>query len=787
MMTLDELAVGESALLQTVGGEGALRQHFLDMGLIPGEEVTLVRFAPLGDPMEIMVQGYELTLRKDDARKIEVTNVHQAAAKDRKHLRVETSTYLHPGLGEPGKYHEESEYSDVKPIEGRLTFALVGNQNCGKTTLFNQLTGSNQHVGNFPGVTVDQKTGVIRGYPEAEVVDLPGIYSLSPYTSEEIVSREFILKQKPTGIINIVDATNLTRNLYLTMQLMELGIPVVLAINMMDEMENNGGSILINEMERLLQIPVVPISAVKNQGVGELVKHAIHVARYQEKPGITDFCDKNDHHGALHRALHGIMHLIEDHAKAAGIPLRFAASKLVEGDPLVEQALALEANEKELLRHILAQLEEERGLDCAAAMADMRFLFIRRLCERTVVKPQESKEHVRSQKIDRILTGKYTAIPIFILIMGLVFFLTFNVIGAFLQDALADGIDQVTAWVDAWLTAEAVNPAIRSLVVDAIFQGVGSVISFVPVIAVLFFFLSLLEDGGYMARIAFVMDRLLRKLGLSGRSIVPLLVGFGCSVPAVMATRTLPSERDRRMTIMLIPFMSCSAKVPIYAFFTVAFFPRNGALVMIGLYLFGVCMAILTALLFKRTLFRGEPVPFVMELPNYRMPGMKNVLRLMWDKARDFLERAFTVIFVGTIIIWFLQNFDVRLNMAADSQDSILAFLAGAVAPLFAPLGLADWKLSTALISGFMAKESVVSTLTVLYGTEEALSSLLTPGMALTFLTFCLLYTPCIAAITSVKRENGTGWAVGMIAFQCIVAWIAAFAVHLMLSAFGVV
>lgn len=786
-MTLDELQIGQSATLTTVGGEGALRQHFLDMGLIPGEEVTLVRFAPLGDPMEIMVQGYELTLRKDDARKIEVTNVHQAAAKDRKHLRVETSMYLHPGLGEPGKYHEESAYSDVKPIEGRLTFALVGNQNCGKTTLFNQLTGSNQHVGNFPGVTVDQKTGVIRGYPEAEVVDLPGIYSLSPYTSEEIVSREFILKQKPTGIINIVDATNLTRNLYLTMQLMELGIPVVLAINMMDEMENNGGSILINEMERLLQIPVVPISAVKNQGVGELVKHAIHVARYQEKPGITDFCDKNDHHGALHRALHGIMHLIEDHAKAAGIPLRFAASKLVEGDPLVEQALALEANEKELLRHILAQLEEERGLDCAAAMADMRFLFIRRLCERTVVKPQESKEHARSQKIDRILTGKYTAIPIFILIMGLVFFLTFNVIGAFLQDALADGIDQVTEWVDAWLTAEAVNPAIRSLVVDAIFQGVGSVLSFAPVIAVLFFFLSLLEDGGYMARIAFVMDRLLRKLGLSGRSIVPLLVGFGCSVPAVMATRTLPSERDRRMTIMLIPFMSCSAKVPIYAFFTAAFFPRNGALVMIGLYLFGVCMAILTALLFKRTLFRGEPVPFVMELPNYRMPGMKNVLRLMWDKARDFLERAFTVIFVGTIIIWFLQNFDVRLNMVTDSQDSILAFLAGAVAPLFAPLGLADWRLSTALISGFMAKESVVSTLTVLYGTEEALSSLLTPGMALTFLTFCLLYTPCIAAITSVKRENGTGWAVGMIAFQCVVAWIAAFAVHLMLSVFGVV
>lgn len=786
-MTLGELQIGQSATLTTVGGEGALRQHFLDMGLIPGEEVTLVRFAPLGDPMELMVQGYELTLRKDDARKIEVTNAHEAAVKAGKQLRVDVSRYLHPGLGEPGKYHEESKYSEVKPIEGRLTFALVGNQNCGKTTLFNQLTGSNQHVGNFPGVTVDQKTGVIRGYPEAEVVDLPGIYSLSPYTSEEIVSREFILKQKPTGIINIVDATNLTRNLYLTMQLMELDIPMVLAINMMDEMESNGGSILINEMERLLQIPVVPISAARNQGVGELVKHAIHVARYQENPGITDFCDKNDHHGALHRALHGIMHLIEDHAKAAGIPLRFAASKLVEGDPLVEQALALEANEKELLRHILAQLEEERGLDCAAAMADMRFLFIRRLCERTVVKPQESKEHARSQKIDRILTGKYTAIPIFVLIMGLVFFLTFNVIGAFLQDVLADGIDQVTEWADAWLTEEAVNPAIRSLVVDAVFQGVGSVLSFVPVIAVLFFFLSLLEDGGYMARIAFVMDKLLRKLGLSGRSIVPLLVGFGCTVPAVMATRTLPSERDRRMTIMLIPFMSCSAKVPIYAFFTAAFFPRNGALVMTGLYLFGIGMAILTALLFKHTLFKGEPVPFVMELPNYRMPGMKNVLRLMWDKARDFLERAFTVIFVGTIIIWLLQNFDVRLNMVADSKDSILALAAGAVAPLFAPLGLADWRLSTALISGFMAKESVVSTLTVLYGTEGNLSSLLTPGMALTFLTFCLLYTPCIAAITSVKRENGTGWAVGMIAFQCVVAWIAAFAVHLMLSAFGVV
>lgn len=786
-MTLDELQIGQSAILETVGGEGALRQHFLDMGLIPGAEVTLMRFAPLGDPMELMVQGYELTLRKADAKDITISHVQKKENTEKRKKLVLRSSGSHPGLGEPGKYHEESEYHDVKPLEGPLTFALVGNQNCGKTTLFNQLTGSNQHVGNFPGVTVDRKSGTVKGNPNVEVVDLPGIYSLSPYTSEEIVSREFILKEKPSGIINIVDATNLERNLYLTMQLMELDIPMVLAVNMMDEMESNGGSILINEMERLLQIPVIPISAVKNQGVHELIVHAIHVARYQEKPGIKDFCDKEDHHGAVHRGLHGIMHLIEDHAKAAGIPLRFAASKVVEGDPLVEKSLQLEPNETDMLGHIISQMEEERGLDRAAAMADMRFLFIRRLCDRTVVKPAESKEHRRSQKIDRVLTGKYTAIPFFILIMGLVFFLTFNVIGSFLQDLLASGIEWVTGEVDTALTALDVNQAVHSLVVDAVFTGVGSVLSFVPIIAVLFFFLSLLEDGGYMARIAFVMDKLLRKIGLSGRSIVPLLIGFGCSVPAVMSTRTLPSERDRKMTILLIPFMSCSAKVPIFALFAAAFFPHYGALVMTGLYLFGIVMAIVVAFAFKHTLFKGEPVPFVMELPNYRMPGMKNVLRLMWDKAKDFLERAFTVIFVGTIIVWFLETFDVRLNMVADSKDSILALVAGWIAPVFAPLGFGDWKLSTALISGFMAKESVISTLTVLYGSTAAMEAAMTPGMVLTFLVFCLLYTPCIAAITSVKREMGSKWAVEMILFQCAVAWGAAFLLHSGLMIFHMV
>lgn len=783
-MTLDELPQGKTADVTVVGGEGPLRQHFLDMGLIPGAEVTFIKFAPLGDPMELMVQGYELTLRVEDAKKIQVDHLRD---RDMAEKEIKQPTLIqHPGLGEPGRVHELSPYHDAKPVEGKLVFALAGNQNCGKTTLFNQLTGSNQHVGNFPGVTVDRKSGFIKGHPDCEVVDLPGIYSLSPYTSEEIVSRKFILEEKPSAIINIVDATNLERNLYLTMQLMELDVPMVLALNMMDEVEKNGGSILINEMEEILQIPVVPISAAKNQGVQELVRHAVHVARYREKPGIRDFCSPLDHKGAVHRALHGIMHLIQDHAEAAGIPLRFAAGKLVEGDHLVEEALHLEDNEKEMIGHIIKQMEEERGLDHAAAMADMRFLFIRRLCDKTVVKPKESREHARSRKMDGILTGKYTAIPIFILIMGLVFYLTFNVIGAFFQDLLASGIDRLTEQVDAALTAAGVNGAVKSLLVDGIFTGVGSVLSFIPIIMVLFFFLSILEDGGYMARVAFVMDKLLRKIGLSGRSIVPMLIGFGCSVPAVMSTRTLPSLRDRRMTIMLIPFMSCSAKVPIYAFFTAAFFPHTGGLVMTGLYLTGVCMAVVVALLSKNTFFKGEAVPFVMELPNYRMPGAKNVGRLMWDKGKDFLQRAFTVIFVGTIIVWFLQSFDLTLNMVEDSKDSILALLGGWIAPLFSPLGFGDWKMSTALICGFMAKESVVATLSVLYGSVGALETALTPMAAFSFLIFCLLYTPCIATIASVRRENGGRWALEMVIFQCVVAWIVSFIVwHGELLLFG--
>lgn len=783
-MTLDELPQGKTADVTVVGGEGPLRQHFLDMGLIPGAEVTFIKFAPLGDPMELMVQGYELTLRVEDAKKIQVDHLRD---RDMTKKEIKQPTLIqHPGLGEPGRVHELSPYHDAKPVEGKLVFALAGNQNCGKTTLFNQLTGSNQHVGNFPGVTVDRKSGFIKGHPDCEVVDLPGIYSLSPYTSEEIVSRKFILEEKPSAIINIVDATNLERNLYLTMQLMELDVPMVLALNMMDEVEKNGGSILINEMEEILQIPVVPISAARNQGVQELVRHAVHVARYREKPGIRDFCSPLDHKGAVHRALHGIMHLIQDHAEAAGIPLRFAAGKLVEGDHLVEEALHLEDNEKEMIGHIIKQMEEERGLDHAAAMADMRFLFIRRLCDKTVVKPKESREHARSRKMDRILTGKYTAIPIFILIMGLVFYLTFNVIGAFFQDLLASGIDRLTEQVDGALTAAGVNEAVKSLLVDGIFTGVGSVLSFIPIIMVLFFFLSILEDGGYMARVAFVMDKLLRKIGLSGRSIVPMLIGFGCSVPAVMSTRTLPSLRDRRMTIMLIPFMSCSAKVPIYAFFTAAFFPHTGGLVMTVLYLTGVCMAVVVALLSKNTFFKGEAVPFVMELPNYRMPGAKNVGRLMWDKGKDFLQRAFTVIFVGTIIVWFLQSFDLTLNMVEDSKDSILALLGGWIAPLFSPLGFGDWKMSTALICGFMAKESVVATLSVLYGSVGALETALTPMAAFSFLIFCLLYTPCIATIASVRRENGGRWALEMVIFQCVVAWIVSFIVwHGELLLFG--
>ena len=775
-MTLNELGEGKSATLKTVVGEGALRQHFPDMGLIPGAEVTFIKFAPLGDPMELMVQGYELTLRIEDAKKIEIVDVRDASPSPRKIPRLKAVN--HPGLGEPGKFHDESSYHDAKPLTGKLTFALAGNQNCGKTTLFNQLTGANQHVGNFPGVTVDRKSGTIKGHPDCEVVDLPGIYSLSPYTSEEIVSRQFILDEKPSAIINIVDATNLERNLYLTMQLMELDIPMVLALNMMDEVEKNGGSILINEMEQILQIPVIPISATKNQGVQELITHAIHVARYQEKPGIRDFCGPEDHKGVVHRALHGIMHLIEDHAKASGIPIRFAAGKLVEGDKLVEDALKLDSNEIDMMGHIIKQLEEERGLDRSAAMADMRFLFIRRLCELTVGKPAESLEHARSRKMDRLLTGKYTAIPIFILIMGLVFYLTFNVIGAFFQDLLAEGIETLTGMVDESLTAAGVNEAVKSLVVDGIFTGVGSVLSFIPIIMVLFFFLSLLEDGGYMARVAFVMDKLLRKIGLSGRSIVPMLIGFGCSVPAVMSSRTLPSERDRKMTTMLIPFMSCSAKVPIYAFFTAAFFPEKGGLIMTILYLTGILAAIIVALLSKNTFFKGEAVPFVMELPNYRLPGAKNVGRLVWDKGKDFLQRAFTVIFVGTLIVWFLQSFDLTLNMVEDSKDSILALLGGWIAPVFSPLGFGDWKVATSLICGFMAKESVVATLSVLYGGTAGIESSLTGFSVFTLLIFCLLYTPCIATIATVKRENGSRWAIQMVVFQCVVAWIVSFIIH---------
>ena len=768
-MMLDKLEIGQSARITAVGGEGALRQHFLDMGLIPGAEVTLVKFAPMGDPMELRIHGYELTLRLADAGKIEITPVD--AIRRTSATAASCLDCEHPGLGEGGRFHvKENEHP--LPEETTLTFALAGNQNCGKTTLFNQLTGSNQHVGNFPGVTVDRKSGAIRDYPNTEITDLPGIYSMSPYTSEEIVTRQFIINEKPTGIINIVDATNIERNLYLTMQLLELDVPMVLALNMMDEVRGNGGSIRINEMEAMLGIPVVPISAARNEGVDELVRHAVHVAKYQEKPGRTDFCDMNDHGGAVHRCLHAIMHLIEDHAEAAGIPIRFAATKLVEGDHRVLEALALDQNEREMLGHIILQMETERGLDRSAAIADMRFSFIQELVDATVVKPHESREHLRSQRIDRFLTGKYTAIPAFIGIMGLVFFLTFNVIGAWLQGLLKDGIAWLTAVVDNALVSWEVNDAVRSLVVDGVFTGVGSVLSFLPIIVTLFFFLSLLEDTGYMARVAFVMDKLLRKIGLSGRSIVPMLIGFGCTVPGVMASRTLPSERDRKMTILLTPFMSCSAKLPIYGFFTAAFFPGRGGLVMVGLYFLGIAIGILVALIFKNTLFRGEAVPFVMELPNYRMPGMKNVGQLLWDKAKDFLQRAFTVIFLATIVIWFLQTFDLRLQIVQDSQNSILALVASYIAPIFKPLGFGDWRISTALITGFIAKESVVSTLMVLVG--DGITSLLTVGTAVPLLVFCLLYTPCVAAIASVRRELGGRWALGMVAMQCGIAWVCA-------------
>ena len=777
-MTLKDLNIGETAVVGTVGGEGALRQHFLDMGLIPGEEVTLVKFAPMGDPMELSIHGYELTLRLDDAARIGVTLAKAPAAK--KAAAESEKPVEHPGLGEGGRYHTKKGENPL-PDDTTLTFALAGNQNCGKTTLFNQLTGSNQHVGNFPGVTVDRKSGAIRNNPNTEVTDLPGIYSMSPYTSEEIVTRQFIIGEKPTGIINIVDATNIERNLYLTMQLMELDTPMVLALNMMDEMRGNGGTVRINKMEAMLGIPVVPISAAKNEGVDELVDHALHVAKYQERPGRMDFCSEEDHGGAVHRCIHGIIHLIEDHAEAAGIPVRFAATKLVEGDQRIEAALKLDQNEKEMIEHIIVQMEQERGLDRAAAIADMRFHFIHQLVEQTVVKPRQSKEQLRSAQIDRFLTGRYTAIPAFVGIMALVFYLTFGVIGLALQNLLEVGIDALTAAVDSTLTAWNVNAAVHSLVIDGIFTGVGSVLSFLPIIVTLFFFLSLLEDTGYMARVAFVMDKLLRRIGLSGRSIVPMLIGFGCTVPGVMASRTLPSERDRKMTILLTPFMSCSAKLPIYSLFAAAFFPEHAALVMVSLYFLGIVVGILMAILLKSSVFKGEAVPFVMELPNYRLPGLKNVVQLLWEKARDFLQRAFTVIFVATIIIWFLQSFDLRLSLTADPQQSILAWLASGITPLFAPLGFADWRVSTALITGFMAKESVVSTLTILYGSSAAFAAALSPAAAAPLLVFCLLYTPCIAAVASVKRELGGKWAFIMVANQCIVAWLAAFGTRLIM------
>ena len=775
-MFLNELKAGERAVVRSVGGEGALRQHFLDMGVIPGAEITLVKFAPMGDPIEFRIHEYELTLRVDDAKQIGIEKLPKWESDQHPVVKIPHEPTDHPGLGEGGRYHvREGEHP--LPDDQLLTFALAGNQNCGKTTLFNQLTGSNQHVGNFPGVTVDQKSGSIRGHENTKITDLPGIYSMSPYTDEEIVSREFILREQPTGIINIVDATNIERNLYLTLQLIELDRPMVLALNMMDELTGNGGSVDINAMESLLGIPIVPISAAKGEGIEELVAHALHVAHYQEKPGRMDFCDAESHRGAVHRCLHGIMHLIEDHAKEARIPVRFAATKIVEGDSRVIEALMLDQNEMEMIEHIICQMEKERGLDRSAAIADMRFAFIGKLVDRTFHKAHESRQHERSRRIDKILTGKYTAIPAFIAIMSLVFYLTFNVIGSGLQDLLAAGIGLLQDQVDAAMTAAGVNEAMHSLVIDGIFQGVGTVLSFLPIIVTLFFFLSLLEDTGYMARIAFVMDKWLRKIGLSGRSIVPLLIGFGCSVPAIMSTRTLPSERDRRMTILLTPFMSCSAKLPIYGFFIAAFFGDYGALPMIILYFGAMLVGILVAYLGKNTIFKGEAVPFVMELPNYRMPGRRNVMQLLWEKSKDFLERAFSVIFIATIVIWFLQTFNFRLDMVTDSSESMLAAVAGIIAPIFAPLGFGDWRISTALISGFMAKESVVSTLGVLFGTSS-ISTVLTPLSAASLLAFCLLYTPCVAAITSVKRELGTTWAIWVVIFQCVVAWIVAFIVH---------
>ena len=783
-MTLDELKIGQSAIITKVGGDGALRQHFLDMGVIPGSELTLVKFAPMGDPMQLLIHGYELTLRKDDAAKIDIDICPTCEGGEPHHPAEQSSARTeHPGLGEEGRYHTESEENPA-PITGKITFALVGNQNCGKTTLFNALTGSNQHVGNFPGVTVDRKSGVIKGHPDTEVVDLPGIYSLSPYTSEEIVSRQFIFNSKPQGIINIVDATNIERNLYLTMQLMELGIPMVLALNMMDEVRNNGGTIDINELETSLGIPVVPISAAKNEGVEELVDHAIHVARYQEGPRRADFCNPTDHGGAVHRCIHAVIHLIEDHAQAAGIPLRFAACKVVEGDARVIEALHLTDNEHDTIDHILKQLEAERCLDPAASMADMRYSYIKRICGRSVVKPVESVEHKRSRRIDEVLTGRWTAIPAFLLFMCLMFWLTFDVIGGTMQEWLDEGIQWITAQTDALLQSWNVSDVVHALIIDGVFSGVGAVVSFIPIILTLFFFLSILEDSGYMARIAFVTDKSLRRIGLSGRSIVPLLMGFGCSVPSVMASRTLPSARDRQLTVMLTPFMSCTAKLPIYAFFSQLFFPNNGALVMISLYLLGILMAIIVALVLKNTIYRGEPVPFVMELPNYRIPTAVSVLRLIWDKGKDFMQRAFSVIFIATIVVWFLQSFDFHLSLVADPQNSILASVASVISPIFEPLGFADWRITTSLISGFMAKESVVSTLTVLFGSGVSISSVLGVASAYALLVFCLLYTPCVATIATVRHELGNRHAWAMVVWQCAVAWLVAFAVKLLLECF---
>ena len=773
-MTLKELEIGKSAVVTQVGGEGALRQHFLDMGMIPGAEVTVVKFAPMGDPMELQIHGYELTLRLAEAEQIEIKPIDKRSNSHAGSERIQPS--VHPGLGEEGKFHSKEDEHPL-PEGTTLTYALVGNQNCGKTTLFNQLTGANQHVGNFPGVTVDRKDGAIKGYSDTNVTDLPGIYSMSPYSSEEIVSRNFVLQDHPTAIINIVDATNIERNLYLTMQLLEMDIPMVVALNMMDEVTSNHGAINVNLMEELLGVPVIPISAAKNEGVEELVKHALHIAKYQERPMRQDFCDKKDHDGSVHRCIHAVIHLIEDHAEKADIPVRFAATKAIEGDLLILKQLKLDENEKEMLEHIVCQMETERGVDRSAAIADMRFDFIERLCEQAVVKPKESKERIRSEKIDRIFTGKYTAIPCFIAIMAAVFYLTFNVIGAWLKNILQLGIDAIADMVGKGLKAAQLNDALYSLIMDGIFTGVGSVLSFLPIIVTLFFFLSLMEDSGYIARVAFVMDKLLRKIGLSGKSIVPLLIGFGCTVPAVMATRTLTRERDRKMTILLTPFMSCTAKLPIYAFFVSVFFPGRGGLIMTGLYLFGIVMGILVAFLYRATLFEGEPVPFVMELPNYRLPGVRNVGQLLWEKAKDFLQKAFSVILVATVVVWFLQSFNLRLNMVSDSSDSMLAMIAQIFVPILTPLGLGDWRIATALISGVMAKESVVSTLEVLF--SGSISTVLSPLTAGSLLVFSLLYTPCIAAIASVKRELGSKWAVSMVIWQCIVAWVAAFAVYL--------